>query len=176
MGAIHHARWMGAAIYALKMFICGEDRFQLGQRQAKGLLDLVFFIVCIYGRYWFAAPVAADAPFLTLSLWKDLQKWTSRDPSLAQSTLRKLENHTWYLNGRLVVFSLFSHLVDDLTKKKIADAMLLPENEECEVPIGKPDRPPITPESDLASFVTPESWLLFQVSRIYLMNVIKKES
>ena len=67
VGAIHHERWMAAAIYLLKMFLCGEERFQLGQRQAKGLLDLVYFVICLYGRYWFAAPLAADAHFLTLS-------------------------------------------------------------------------------------------------------------
>ena len=91
-------------------------------------------------------------------LWRGMFPDGTASTSLAQSALHKLERHTWYLNGRLVIFALFSHLVNDLTKRSIADAMLLPENEECEIPIGKPDCPPILPESDLASFVTPKSW------------------
>ena len=164
VGAIHSARFFARAANAIKIFTCGEERFPMGQWQAKGLLDLMFFIVAIYGRYWFACPVTADAPFLTLSLWKDLQRWRNRDPALAATLLRTLDRHTWYLSGRHVVFALFSRLVDDETKRKIAEALLLPENEPCEVPLGKPDLPPIFPESTLESFVTAESWFLFKVS------------
>ena len=81
MGAIHHARWMATAIYIMKMLICGEDRFQMGQRQGNAVLNIAYFIICIYGRYWFAAPMPAEAPFLTLSLWRDLNEWAIRDPS-----------------------------------------------------------------------------------------------
>ena len=73
VGTIHRARWMAAAIYILKMVIVGEDRFKMGPQQGKGLLDLAFFIVYIFARFWFSVPVAADAPFLTLSLWKELE-------------------------------------------------------------------------------------------------------
>ncbi|QQP54301.1 Uncharacterized protein FKW44_007095 [Caligus rogercresseyi] len=65
VGKIHHGRWMAAAIYVLKMTICGEDRVQMGRRQAKGLLDVANFIIHLYSRYWFATPTA---PFLALSL------------------------------------------------------------------------------------------------------------
>lgn len=163
MGAIHHARWMAAGVYALKMQICGGDRFKMSQAQAKGLLDVAFFILCIYGRYWFAAPVTPDAPFLTLSLWKDLHHWAVRDPSLSAVLQRKLDRHTWYLTGRCLPFVFWSPLTDNETKREVADALLLPENEECDVPLGKPDLPHIYPDSTLASFVTPESWFLFRV-------------
>ncbi|QQP40365.1 Hypothetical protein FKW44_014379, partial [Caligus rogercresseyi] len=64
------------------MTICGEDRVQMGRRQAKGLLDVANFIIYLYSRYWFAAPTDVNAPFLTLSLWNDLQKWSACDPPL----------------------------------------------------------------------------------------------
>ena len=163
VGPIHHARWMAAGIAALKMVICGENRFPMGQMKAQGLVDLAYFLICIYGRYWFAVPVAANAPFLTLSLWKDLHSWAVRNPALSASTLRTLDRHTWYLCGRNLSLSLFSHLVPDETKRSIADAMLLPENEACEIPLGKPDLPEINPESSLEDFVTSETWFLFQV-------------
>ena len=163
MGPVHHARWMAAAIYVFKMVICGEQRFEMGQRRAKGLLDLAYFLLAIYGRYWFAAPVPANAPFLTLSLWQDLHQWAVRDPSLSAALIRKLDRHTWYLSGRSVPLVFWSSIVDDETKREIADALLLPENEECEVGLGKPDLPRIYPDSTLASFVNPESWLFFRV-------------
>ena len=166
VGAIHHARWMGAAIYILKMVICGEDRVQMGQKQAKGLLDLAYFILCIFGRYWFAAPVAADAPFLTLTLWNDLRAWASHDPALSAALLRALDRHTWYLSGRSIVLALFSKLVDDASKGRIASALLKPENEPGDVPPGKPGLPPITPDSVLEDFVNSESWLLFQMVKV----------
>ena len=147
----------------MKMSICGPDYFQMSQMQANGLKDLVFFIICIYGRYWFAAPMPAEAPFLTLSLWRDIERWASHDASLSSSLLRTLSRHTWYLTGRLITVSLFSRMVDEATKREIVVALLLLENEECEIPLGKPELPPIHPESTLASFVTPESWFLFQV-------------
>ena len=167
MGAIHHARWMVNAIYILKMIICGEGRFQMGQRQAKSLLDLAFFLLCVYGRYWFAIPVAADAPFLTLSLWKDLQRWAIRDPSLASVLTKKLDRHTWYLSGRQVLLCLWSRWVDDETKAKMVEALLLPENAESELSPGKPDLPRIYPDSSLPDFVTSESWFLFRVRCLF---------
>lgn len=127
---------MAAAIYILTMTICGEERVQMGQRQAKGLLDLAYFIIYLHGRYWYAAPVAADAPFLTLSLWKDLQRWSSQDPQLSGKLIRILDRHTWYLSPRHVFYSIFSRLVDNPTKANIASNMTLPENAPCEMTLG----------------------------------------
>ena len=36
VGAIHHARWMAAAIYVLKMTICGEERIKMSQSPEAG--------------------------------------------------------------------------------------------------------------------------------------------
>ena len=163
VGVIHHARWMAAAIYILKMLLCGAERIGLSQRQFKGLLDLAYWLLYVGGRYWFAAPVAANAPFLTLSLWKDLHKWAARDPSLSAVLIRKLDRHTWYLSGRQVIFALFSDLVDSDTKRKMAEAMLKPENARCPIPPGKPDLPEIQASSNLEDYINSESWLLFEV-------------
>ncbi|QQP48880.1 Hypothetical protein FKW44_009341 [Caligus rogercresseyi] len=74
------------------MTICGEDRVQMGRRQVKGLLDVANFIIYLYSRYWFATPTA---PFLTLSLWNDLQKWSTHDPPLSAKLIPILDRHTW---------------------------------------------------------------------------------
>ena len=146
------------------MLLVGENRVKMGQRQGKNLLDLGYFVVYLFGRYWFSVPVTADAPFLTLALWNDLQKWATRDPSLSAAVLRKLALHTWYLSGRHVVFSLFSRLVDNETKAKIVAAMREPENQACEIPPGKPTLPRISSGDTLDLFVDNESWMFFQVN------------
>lgn len=163
MGAVHHARWMTPVIYILKMLICGHKHSQLSQRQFKQALDLGYFIICIFARYWFAIPIAADAPWLTLRLWQDLQRWKARDPKLAAACLGKLNNHTWYLSGRHVSLALFSRSLDKDDKVKIAKAMLKKENERCQIPMGKPTLPKISDENELADFVDHETWLIFQV-------------
>ena len=161
VGTIHRARWMAAAIYILKMVIVGEDRFKMGPQQGKGLLDLAFFIVYIFAWFWFSVPVTADVPFLTLSLWKELNAWASRDPTLAFTLIRKLDLHTWYISPRHVTLALFSRRVDDETKGKIVAA--LKQSPRCEIPMGKPSRPQIN-DSSLEDFVSSESWTLFEVN------------
>ncbi|QQP55733.1 Uncharacterized protein Cc8K152 [Caligus rogercresseyi] len=158
---------MGAVIYVLKMIICGEKHVKVGQAKFKGLLDLGFFFLGIYARYWFASPVAADAPFLTWSMWHDLQRWKSRDKILATKAQEKLELHTWYLTGRAMFYLFFSRLVEDSLKRILADTLLLPENAPCEIPPGKPDLPKITEESSLEDFVNSETWLLPQLVKIH---------
>ena len=174
VGAIHHARWMAAAIYVLKMLLCGEGRVQMGQRQFKGLVDLAYFILYVYGRYWFAAPAtAADAPFLTLSLCKDLHKWSLRDPQLSAKLLRILDRHTWYLSPRNVFYALFLRMVENSAKEKIVAKMLLPENAPCELPPGKPTLPPISPETHLEDLVDSETWNLCRVRIIQISHFVK---
>ncbi|QQP56673.1 Hypothetical protein FKW44_001416 [Caligus rogercresseyi] len=45
------------------------------------------------------------------------------------------------LDRHKLIFALWSRLVDDDTKKEIAEKLLLPENEECEIPLGKTGPP-----------------------------------
>ena len=144
------------------MIIVGQDRFDLSVFQRQGILELGFFIVYVYSYYWFAVPVPADAPFLTLCLWQDLQRWAARDPSLSSACLRKLDQHTWFVSPRHVPFALFSNMVEVKTKEAIVKA--LHENPPSPVPMGKPERPRIYEDSTLESFVTSESWLFFKVS------------
>ena len=65
---------MGAMTYILKMILVGDDLYNMGATQQHGITDLAFFIVYIHSYYWFAIPVSADVPFLTLMLWKDLKR------------------------------------------------------------------------------------------------------
>jgi hypothetical protein len=161
LGAIHHARWMAAIIYLLKMLILGPTRFSLSAAQQRRLMDMAFFILYVYALYWFSVPVAADAPFLTLSLWKDLNRWKARDKELSRACQRKLDLHTWYLNALLVLLGLWSSKVDDNTKVEMV--MRLLASPQTPLTPGKPDRPRVYEEKELPDFVS-DSWHFFQVS------------
>ena len=129
--------------------------------QQHSVTDLAFFIVYIYPYYWFAIPVSADVPFLTLTFWKDLKRWAVRDPALSSVCIKKLDMHTWYLSPRCILLSLFSNLVEEDMKSDIARALL--QNPYCPVQMGKPDRSRGYEDSTLSSFVTGESWLIFKL-------------
>lgn len=51
-GATHHARWMGKALYALKIYLCREN-FRLTSQEEKGLRDICIFLVRLYVKAWF---------------------------------------------------------------------------------------------------------------------------
>jgi len=49
-GAMHHARWMAKAIYALKMVLF-QDQLTLTAREKSGLTELSLFVALVYGRF-----------------------------------------------------------------------------------------------------------------------------
>ena len=77
-GAVHHARWMTKALYAVKIVLL-KSQFQLTQSQEKVLRELVLFACSCYARAGFesfCADVAVnDSPFSVTS------------PRIAPSTL-----------------------------------------------------------------------------------------
>ena len=92
---------MGAAIAILKMLIVGTDHhYRMGISKTYGVVDFSFFIIYIYSGYWFSIPVASNAPFLALMVWKDLKLWANHDPALSSTCIHKLDLHTWYLSPR----------------------------------------------------------------------------
>jgi hypothetical protein len=165
VGTIHHARWMAAIIYVLKMMFAGLQ-FDLSVSQRQGILDLSFFFVYLYPFYWFSVPVPADSPFLTLSLWKDLKRWEVRDKELSKECLKKVNLHTMYLSGCHVILAFWSDKVSDEVKMRMAAVLL--DCPRIPTPIGKPDRPQMDEDKELHDFVDSQSWLFFEVTYIYI--------
>lgn len=69
-GAFHHARWMSKSIYCLKIYIFRE--FKLDKDDEKKLLDICLFIIFVYIKFWYLAPLAAAAPNQDLNFIKKL--------------------------------------------------------------------------------------------------------
>ena len=104
----------------------------------------------------------ADAPFLTLSLYKDLEDWPARNLKGAKAAQKKVGLHTYYLTGCSVILALASEKVSEETKEAMA-AALKTHDPQAHVEMGKPTMPEIDEDSRLEDFVTEESWLFFQV-------------
>ena len=92
--------------YILKIYIVG-DRFPLSRHEMNIINSISEFNIYIYCYYWFAIPITADVPFLTLQLWNDLKKWSLYGKKISQALLKKLDRQTWYSSGRHSPFSLF---------------------------------------------------------------------
>jgi hypothetical protein len=160
LSATHHARWMGAALYILKILICSEE-FPLSATQQVDILMMSSYLIYVHFPNWFKCGRMADAPGLTLQLHHDLKAWASRDPAGASAALKKLDFHTDYLNGRNVVYAFASDRVDDATKEAMAKKLLATER--VDVDVGKPALPRVYSDSTLPDFIDCDSWLFFEV-------------
>merc|ERR1711978_367859 len=60
---------------------------------------------------------------MDLKFYKTMLNWQAHDQSLALAVLNKMKRHTWYLNQEFVPLSLFSNLLTDRQKGKIATAL-----------------------------------------------------
>ena len=163
LSPIHHARWMSSAIYILKMFIC-QDVFKPGSQYENDIYYMSWFLVYVYFLYWFRCTNLADAPILTLDLHHDLESWNAIDKEGSQAAIRKMDLHTDYLNGRSVVLTFASNLVNSETKELMARKLLeiTPVNIQC----GKPQAPRVYQESSLEDYIDEESWLFFKLSNV----------
>ena len=160
--ATHHARWMGTCLYLLTIIIC-SDFFDVGAQRLTEMLPLCFYVIYVHFWYWMSCPVMADAPFLTLSLHRDLTEWKSRDPRGATAGLKKVALHTEYLAGRNVVLALASDKVS-FQEKDAMVAKLKAQPTDFHVKMGKPEMSRIREDSALADFINEESWMFFQVN------------
>jgi len=79
-GAIHHARWMAKAIYALKMWLF-QKQFGITTREEKALRSICIFVV--YLKAWFTAPFAACAPSNDIQLLQRLDEYDKENATLS---------------------------------------------------------------------------------------------
>ena len=122
LGSTHHARWMGSAIYILKMVIF-QSYFEQSISITNDILDFSKYIIYIHFPHWFQCTKLADAPFLTLKLYQELKKYTKINEKCANAASKKLDLHTDYLNGRSVVLALASRRVSNKIKEAMAKAL-----------------------------------------------------
>ena len=110
-GALHKARWMAKVIYAIKVWMFGIQ-FKLTKTEDIGLRYVAIFVLSLYIKAWFQAPLSTLAPAMDLQLLKDFRKYASINENIAEVAFKKFSNHLWYLSEELVALSFFDRNVD----------------------------------------------------------------
>ena len=122
-GAIHHARWMAKALYALKIYLFREQ-FKLTAYETRGIRDVSLFIVRLYVRAWFTAPDAVSAPRNDLGFLQSLKRYEDIHRAISKAAVNKFSGHLWYLNEELIALAIFDPAVPADTKRAMAQAIV----------------------------------------------------
>lgn len=120
-GPCHHARWMGKAIYVLKMYL-NRNSYNL-EDKVSSFFDLCQFIVFIYIEAWFTSTLPIKAPNNDLQLIKKLEKYQNIDNVISNLTLNKIKLHLWYLSPECSALSFFDNNISVEVKKKMVKAL-----------------------------------------------------
>lgn len=119
---MHRARWMAKAIYALKMFLF-KHQLKITIKQAKAVTDICIFVVVVYAKYWFTAPMAYMASVNDLQILKDLVDFKKYNTVVAEVAIKKMLGHLWYLSEELIALAFFDKRVSIETKRKMILAL-----------------------------------------------------
>ena len=83
-----------------------SDIFYLQKK--KNVQKTALFVVFVYLRAWFTAPVQVSVASNDLNLFQSLQKFRSVDIKVSTITTAVLNRHTWYLTEELIPMSLLN--------------------------------------------------------------------
>lgn len=129
-GAMHQARWMAKAIYALKMWLFRVQLQGVTAGQVKGLRKVSLFVALLYGKEWTLSPKAASAPRRDLGFIQQLLQYERIDEKISKAATKKFATHLWYLSEEMVGLALFDDGVDLDMKRKMVSALFEKEGEE----------------------------------------------
>ena len=169
--AQHHARWMAAVIYTIKIALFAHQLTDVFEKWYLDMVvDLAVFLVLFYVKYWLCCTSPSDAPILDLEFLQLLEKASSKVSNdnfnkFIEASLNKLKVHLWYLSERLVPLAFFSTQVDDKNKSNMAKEMIRYERIEA---AGTQDMPTLGIGANFSSlklkqFVGSDSWTFFKL-------------
>ncbi|CAH0552503.1 unnamed protein product [Brassicogethes aeneus] len=121
-GALHHARWMAKILYSLKLWMF-RGQFKLTLQEEKALKDICIFIIRIYLKNWFGAPLPIQAPRNDLKLLKQLKEYEEKNLTVSQIALEKWKRHLWYLSDHLVALAFFDMGISPEEKERMVIAL-----------------------------------------------------
>lgn len=159
-GSRSKARFMGEAIYALKVWMLGKQ-LRLTAQRSQQLLQFCSFVVSVYVQHWFTCQTAATAAQNDLRLLKELSSRPGRHYKLA---LQKLCNHLWYLSATLLMITLYNKKLSLQEKREIVAAVM-----ERESPDDIPPRATLPPNRPIESltlsdFASQASMRFFEIT------------
>ena len=170
-GADHHARWMSKGVYYLNMFLLSHH-FQLSEEEQEQITKIVTFVLIIYLKSWFEAPLASSAARTDLEFQLKIIKYRLLEPKAAFTTLQSIRRHHWYVTGQMVPLALVDKKLGKQEKEELARR--IHSTARGEVARGRPEFPVLEWVGEepcrpcLATLVTKNSWLIFD--RLGLMG------
>ena len=143
-GAVHRARWMSRAVYALKLWIFFDQYEQLQPTRSSThgpnrndhlrtkLTEFCVFVAHHYVCAWFSAPSAACAPRTDLSLLKELSAHPHK--AIKSAGTKAMARHLWHLSEVTVGLALFDDEVTNEEKSSMVHNMKAVEGATDPVP------------------------------------------
>ena len=178
-GADSNARWMSKIIYFLKMALL-ESSFQTTEEEKKQIRSLAKFSAVAYVKYWLEVPLTVKAARNDLDQYILMKKYEEYEPKLTKVHKNKktgvityeprlsgkMNRHEWYWTGQLVPLALCDEGLTAEEREELA--LAIHKTPKIEIKTGKPKFPNLEyklgePRPKLSSFVTENSWLIFQI-------------
>ena len=131
-GAYHHARWMVAILYILKISLFREKLLELNLFEASTLdIDdiLNMILILFYVEYCLFWTSPSDAPILVLNILKlsenvSVEVEDKQIQDLVNVCKQNLISHLWYLSECLVLFAFSSCRVNMKNKAEMAKEII----------------------------------------------------
>lgn len=161
-GATNNARWMCRAIYALKTYLF-RQHLGFDEDLITSLERFCMFIALIYTKFWNQSPNAVDAAVNDLQLMKELDVYRQIDDDIADSALRAIQRHLWYLSDELILLSLFSEKVSNDEKDSMIISLIQATGVRTANSIKYKDPIGNIQALELNQFLSPRSFFLFDV-------------
>jgi len=86
-------------------------------------IQFCIFLIRLYIKTWFYAPITSLAPFQDLQFLKSLVDYENIHKNISQSTLKKLCGHLWYLAPKTAALVFFDTNLTIETKIKMVDSI-----------------------------------------------------
>lgn len=137
----------------------------MSKTEMNSLRWICLFVCTIYVNFWFAAPLAADAPTNDLLMLQLIEDFKHVDYKIAEVAEKKLRMHLWYLSEDLAALPLFSDDVSDEDKEAIINSLKRDPNPD-DVRRLAPSMIPEFRNLSITQFVTRRSLNLFESLRL----------
>ena len=166
-GPDHHARWMSKMIYYLKINLL-QDVFDMTAAEKIQVQEISKFILIFCVKAWLESPLPTSAARNDLTYMLKVMRYRGETkPRVTMAVMQSWYRHLWYLAPQTVVLALADPGLEDGQKEGMARK--LHGLERVEISGGKPVFPQVDLSGehglipDMASFVTSDSWLIFDI-------------
>ena len=110
------------AIYSLKIYAL-RKYFNLPKYEIDNFRKVCKFVVFVYLKAWFQAPLPIYAPNNDFQFSKELVKYKNIDKSIFKVAVKKFKSHLWYLSPELCAMAFFDNNVSNDMKRKMVQAL-----------------------------------------------------